>query len=320
MDDFFWTHTFHHEWFACPLQEFLGSNSHGDEWTYGPVISEPDLRMARETLADHSQYKRVYYEKEGAHDEDEWMFIVQHANGAYIYFNGSCDFTGFQCRGDIEVVYGMDPANFYALGIPDADKKVLRKNFMSVCPELEQLLRGPMLSLKDTLAKRSHPMDESMFPQRLWCILMWDFAQMGFKRLAALSGEALPRDDLEQLFTWLSLRCDKSACLPAAIAHEETEKLLRHRYLALLQTFYETKKECMEEKKSEIEAMSKQLEQQKRGVDEIVKGMELEISALQQKVEDVEGLMPKDEFDWIQDLRKLRKRILPGQMHANGYH
>lgn len=67
--------------------------------------------------------QHYYWIHEGINDEEPWMTLCRLTNGAYVFYKGECDYTGFECRGNMEMYSSMDPAILitYALSIRDYD-------------------------------------------------------------------------------------------------------------------------------------------------------------------------------------------------------
>jgi hypothetical protein len=42
-----------------------------------------------------------YWIHEGAHDEEPWTCLCRLDNGAYVFYLAHCDYTGFDCQGEM---------------------------------------------------------------------------------------------------------------------------------------------------------------------------------------------------------------------------
>ena len=47
--------------------------------------------------------------KPGANDERPWLCLCRQDNGVHIYFRGECDYTGFDCQGNMQIYAHRDP-------------------------------------------------------------------------------------------------------------------------------------------------------------------------------------------------------------------
>lgn len=47
--------------------------------------------------------KEYFWVQEGENEGDEWLALGQLENGAFFYFTGCCDYTGFDCQGDMRL-------------------------------------------------------------------------------------------------------------------------------------------------------------------------------------------------------------------------
>jgi len=89
-----------------------------DECNYGRVTDDGSIERTDEypleDLLDTCTYDRVYFSQEGQHDEQSWIFVVRKrcAENQFLYiaFDAWCDYTGFHCRGKIDVLYADDLA------------------------------------------------------------------------------------------------------------------------------------------------------------------------------------------------------------------
>jgi hypothetical protein len=54
-----------------------------------------------------------YWIYEGENDGDAWECVCKLANDAYVFYSGSCDYTGFDCQGGMELHISMDRRKIY---------------------------------------------------------------------------------------------------------------------------------------------------------------------------------------------------------------
>ncbi len=67
--------------------------------------------------------EHYYWIHEGANDEEPWMTLCRLTNGAYVFYKGECDYTGFDCQGNMELYSSMDQTVLitYGMSISDYD-------------------------------------------------------------------------------------------------------------------------------------------------------------------------------------------------------
>lgn len=57
----------------------------------------------------------------GANDECPWICLCRLDTGVHVYFRGECDYTGFDCKGDIELYAHRDPNILLQMAMTTAD-------------------------------------------------------------------------------------------------------------------------------------------------------------------------------------------------------
>ncbi len=55
----------------------------------------------------------VYWIHEGENDGDAWECLCKLENGLYAYYRASCDYTGFDCQGEMELHLTRVPLKLY---------------------------------------------------------------------------------------------------------------------------------------------------------------------------------------------------------------
>lgn len=107
---------------------------------YGFEYEEKDLEVkwvVNEAMANRqdkslltfnpSDIREVYYFQNGEKDEESWLITGRLKNGLYFFFESSCDFTGFDCRGSATVILACEWKSlvFYGLDGRLRDKHTL---------------------------------------------------------------------------------------------------------------------------------------------------------------------------------------------------
>jgi hypothetical protein len=60
-----------------------------------------------------------YWIKEGENDGDDWSCLCKLDNGAYAYYNASCDYTGFDCQGGMLLFVSRNKEKLFNEGMPE---------------------------------------------------------------------------------------------------------------------------------------------------------------------------------------------------------
>lgn len=106
--------------FDYPINSALGRKGWPceSEPTYGRVTDDGSVERtdehSLEDLLATCTYDRVYFSQEGENDGQSWIFVVRKRcdenQFLYIAFEAWCDYTGFDCRGKIDICYADDLA------------------------------------------------------------------------------------------------------------------------------------------------------------------------------------------------------------------
>ncbi len=51
-----------------------------------------------------------FWIREGENDERPWLCLCRLTNNLYVFYKGECDYTGFDCQGDMKIYAAKDPA------------------------------------------------------------------------------------------------------------------------------------------------------------------------------------------------------------------
>lgn len=103
--------------FKYPMDSFLKGDGYWDV-NNSRDITEAHRIMFRTLM--NLKFDEVYFMQEGQCDGEPW-FILAKVKGFYIYFEASCDYTGFDCRGggtfgysnDWKTVWNMYCTNYF---------------------------------------------------------------------------------------------------------------------------------------------------------------------------------------------------------------
>lgn len=68
-------------------------------------ISDEEIAKFKELI--NSEYDETYYIQQGECDYHSW-YVLAKVKDCYIYFEASCDYTGFHCRGGGTFAYSTD--------------------------------------------------------------------------------------------------------------------------------------------------------------------------------------------------------------------
>jgi hypothetical protein len=101
--------------------EFLGEYG-GTAGIFHPLIT--DTSIVVEDLAGFpTQIREFLWVHLGENDADSWLAVGILENGVYFFYKGECDYTGFDCQGDM-TLYGarsLPPILDSAMGIKEYD-------------------------------------------------------------------------------------------------------------------------------------------------------------------------------------------------------
>ncbi len=91
-----------------------GNNEHPED-----IADMTDMADMADIL-DCTKYERVYLFQEGCPDEEEWIFVVKHQNGNFVFFCAGCDNSGFGCQGGGTIYYDKDGKKMWKYGFDDS--------------------------------------------------------------------------------------------------------------------------------------------------------------------------------------------------------
>lgn len=114
--------------FEYPFESFC--EEYGS-WNFSSIIGEQDIccNDAPQRITNMNNITEIYFQQDGEKDEETWI-LVYHTNaygGLYVYFEASCDYTGFDCRGGGEVKYSRNYDNLIRFGLPEEVRNLMKK-------------------------------------------------------------------------------------------------------------------------------------------------------------------------------------------------
>ncbi len=111
--------------FEYPLRAYFAEEG---EWNYGGLINKQVDPVDAKELLDVTKFDKVFYFREGNNDDISWIFLIQHNNGYYVFFQAMCDYTGFDCQGCGEILYDKDPKDMWEMALTDALRMLITYN------------------------------------------------------------------------------------------------------------------------------------------------------------------------------------------------
>ena len=94
-----------------------------------PIIGHTELTLPPQWWATVEHY---YWIHGGANDEEPWRFLARLTNGHYVFFIANCDYTGFDCQGDMKVWVAETPGILIMYGMSNADYDLFVKETVAV--------------------------------------------------------------------------------------------------------------------------------------------------------------------------------------------
>jgi len=65
----------------------------------------------------------IYFYQVGCNDQEAWIIIFKSNNDLYGLYTASCDYTGFDCRGSIDLYLSTDLGKVISFGLNEEDRK-----------------------------------------------------------------------------------------------------------------------------------------------------------------------------------------------------
>jgi hypothetical protein len=73
-----------------------------------------------------------YWIHEGENDEEPWICLCKLDNGVYAFYSASCDYTGFDCQGGMELVISKNLDKLFNEGMTENDRCIwMKDNYLS---------------------------------------------------------------------------------------------------------------------------------------------------------------------------------------------
>ena len=87
----------------------------------------PEIPNKVKKFLDFKKLDKVIYQI-GENDGDSWICIGKRADGYYLFFEASCDYTGFDCEGGGQINYSKDWEYFWNKCLTNDGRNFLNGN------------------------------------------------------------------------------------------------------------------------------------------------------------------------------------------------
>jgi hypothetical protein len=78
-----------------------------------------------ENLTDFdTKIEKIYCYQEGENDKEDWFLFAKLTNGIFIVYSATCDYSGFDCRGGMELQASRDFNTIFEKGLADPDREL----------------------------------------------------------------------------------------------------------------------------------------------------------------------------------------------------
>jgi hypothetical protein len=68
--------------------------------------------------------EEYYWIHEGKNDEESWYCLCKLDNGLYAFYSARCDYTGFDCQGEMRLCVSKDLSILFKYGLTTAKRKL----------------------------------------------------------------------------------------------------------------------------------------------------------------------------------------------------
>ena len=72
-----------------------------------------------------------FWTHEGSNDDESWYCLCKLMNGSYVYYTARCDYTGFDCQGEMILWSSNDPATLIQYAMGEADYALYREECLT---------------------------------------------------------------------------------------------------------------------------------------------------------------------------------------------
>lgn len=88
----------------------------------GTVLGEPEELDPGNFPHNIAEY---YWIQEGMNDEEEWRCLCKLENGYYVYYTASCDYTGFDCDGGMDMYIASTREGIFQGALTEDDRRTI---------------------------------------------------------------------------------------------------------------------------------------------------------------------------------------------------
>jgi hypothetical protein len=91
-------------------------------------IESPDMLLCQTEAEDIGDFPEnvdhYYWIHEGVNDEEPWIALCKLRNGVYVFYKGECDYTGFDCQGDMKLYASKNVSELIDYGMSIRDYRL----------------------------------------------------------------------------------------------------------------------------------------------------------------------------------------------------
>lgn len=93
---------------------------HDNDYRLDSIV-RPMPGVAAAPLGDFpNNIKDYFWLNDGKNDENPWYMLARLSNGTFVFLAASCNFSGFDCQGQIHLYAATDLQTLYDNGVPEA--------------------------------------------------------------------------------------------------------------------------------------------------------------------------------------------------------
>ncbi len=96
---------------------FLRNGEYGRECTPIPGHGVEEIGAFPDNIAEY------LWISPGENDEEAWLCLCRLDTGVHVYYRGECDYTGFDCQGDMKLWAHRDPNILLQMAMTATDYK-----------------------------------------------------------------------------------------------------------------------------------------------------------------------------------------------------